>query len=129
MTKVVTIKFRSAGKHYNFNARDFELTKGDRVIVETDRGRALGTVVTEPAEIDPESEKRELKSVLRLATEEDLQLAETNSAREETAFRYCRSKVRILVRRLKNHFLFHGGRTGRFPGTGQRPRPLFPHPH
>lgn len=113
MTKVVAIKFRPAGKHYDFNARDFELKKADRVIVETDRGRALGIVVAEPAEFESETEKRELKSVLRLATEEDLQLAETNAAREETAFRYCRSKIiekQMEMKMVKAEYLFDGSK-------------------
>ncbi len=113
MTKVVTIKFRTAGKHYDFNARDFELDTGDRVIVETDRGRALGSVVAKPVEIDIDAEKRELKNVLRLATDEDLQLAATNSAREETAFRYCRSKIserQMEMKLVKAEYLFDGSK-------------------
>ena len=113
MTKVATIKFRTAGKHYDFNARDFELKTGDRVIVETDRGRALGAIVSEPVDVDPDTDKRELKSILRLATEEDLQLAETNAAREETAFRYCRSKIlerRMEMKLVKAEYLFDGSK-------------------
>ena len=113
MTKVVTIKFRTAGKHYDFNARDFELDAGDRVIVETDRGRALGSVVAKPVEVDTETDKRELKNVLRLATDEDLQLAATNSAREETAFRYCRSKIlerQMEMKLVKAEYLFDGSK-------------------
>jgi len=113
MMRIVTIKFRTAGKHYDFNARDFELKTGDRVIVETDRGRALGSVVSDPVEYDPKDEKREFKSVLRLATEEDLQMAVTNSAREETAFRYCRSKIserQMEMKLVKAEYLFDGSK-------------------
>jgi cell fate regulator YaaT (PSP1 superfamily) len=113
MTRVVTIKFRNAGKHYNFNARDFELQNGDQVIVETDRGRALGSVVTSPVEVDTDTDKRELKNVLRVATEEDLQLADTNAAREETAFRYCRTKIlerQMEMKLVKAEYLFDGSK-------------------
>ncbi len=113
MTRVVTIKFRNAGKHYDFNARDFELARGDRVIVETDRGRALGTVVAAPADIDSDAEKRDLKSILRIASEEDLQLSETNAAREETAFNYCRAKIierRMEMKLVKAEYLFDGSK-------------------
>jgi cell fate regulator YaaT (PSP1 superfamily) len=51
MIRLVPIKFRAAGRHYDFNALDFELRAGDRVVVETDRGRALGTVVEPPREV------------------------------------------------------------------------------
>ena len=113
MTRVVTIKFRTAGKQYDFNARDFELKPGDKVIVETDRGRALGSVVLTPSELDGAAEKRELKNVTRQATEEDLQLAETNAAREETAFRYCRAKVierQMEMKMVKAEYLFDGSK-------------------
>lgn len=113
MSIIVTIKFRTAGKHYDFNARDFELDTGDRVVVETDRGRALGIVVAPPVEADINAEKRELKSVLRLATEEDLQLAATNAAREEEAFRYCKTKIserRMEMKLVKAEYLFDGSK-------------------
>ena len=113
MTRVVTIKFRDAGKHYDFNARDFELGRGDKVIVETDRGRALGTVVAAQADGDSDTEKRDLKNVLRIASDEDLQLAETNAAREETAFSYCRTKIlerRMEMKLVKAEYLFDGSK-------------------
>ncbi|PLX99319.1 MAG: hypothetical protein C0623_09595 [Desulfuromonas sp.] len=113
MTRVATIKFRTAGKHYNFNAREIELKAGDQVIVETDRGRALGSVVVEPTEIDQTSENRELKNVLRIATEEDLQLASTNAEREEDALRYCKSKVierNMAMKMVKAEYLFDGSK-------------------
>lgn len=113
MTRVATIKFRTAGKHYDFNAREIELETGDRVIVETDRGRALGIIVSGPVEIDTESEKRELKNIIRLATEEDMQLATTNAAREETALRYCRSRViekKMEMKLVKAEYLFDGSK-------------------
>ncbi len=113
MTRTVTIKFRTAGKHYDFNARDFDLKAGDQVIVETDRGRALGSVVTPPVEADDNSAKRDLKSVLRVATDDDLQLAVTNAAREETAFRYCRAKIierKMEMKLVKAEYLFDGSK-------------------
>jgi len=113
MTLVATIKFRNAGKHYDFNAREIELKPGDRVIVETDRGRALGSVVGNTKEVDTNNDKRELKNVIRHATEEDLQLAETNAAREETALRYCRTKVierKMEMKLVKAEYLFDGSK-------------------
>jgi glycine/D-amino acid oxidase-like deaminating enzyme len=38
-TRLVKIKFRPAGRHYDFAAGKVPLTKGDRVVVETERGR------------------------------------------------------------------------------------------
>ncbi len=52
--------------------RDFDLKPGSRVVVETDRGRALAIVVTAPREIPDEQAPEGLKGILRLATDDDL---------------------------------------------------------
>lgn len=113
MTQIVTIKFRTAGKHYDFNAKDLPLKKGERVIVETDRGRALGIVVVPPVEKEDTDLPKGLKSVLRMATEEDLAMSATNAAREETALRYCKERVRernMEMKLVKAEYLFDGSK-------------------
>ena len=70
MIRIVPLKFQQAGRQYNFNALSLELKAGDKVIVETDRGRAMAIAVIPPREI-PKSEAPEgLKNILRIATEE-----------------------------------------------------------
>jgi len=44
--RVVSIQFNVAGKMYDFNACTLDVKPGDRVVVETERGISLGTVVT-----------------------------------------------------------------------------------
>ena len=51
MIRIVPLKFQQAGRQYDFNALALELAAGDKVIVETDRGRAMATVVLPPREI------------------------------------------------------------------------------
>lgn len=113
MIRVVTIKFRSAGKRYDFNAQNFELKAGDRVVVETDRGRALGIVVHLSSEV-PRSEVPDgIKSVLRLATEEDLALAESNASREGDAFRFCQHRIaerKMEMKLVRAEYLFDGSK-------------------
>ena len=82
MTRIVPLKFQQAGRQYKFNAQSLELKAGDKVIVETDRGRAMAIVVIPPREIPDNEAPEGLKSILRTATEEDLALAETNTTRE-----------------------------------------------
>ena len=38
MIKVIGVRFRQAGKIYNFDPAELEIKKGDNVIVETARG-------------------------------------------------------------------------------------------
>ena len=54
MTRIVPLKFQQAGRQYDFNAQELELKAGDKVIVETDRGRAMAIVVIPPREVADE---------------------------------------------------------------------------
>lgn len=52
MTKVIGVRFRTAGKIYYFDPLKFPVKKGDHVIVETARGVEFGTVVSDIKEVD-----------------------------------------------------------------------------
>ena len=113
MTRIVSIKFRNAGKHYDFLARDLALEAGSQVVVETDRGRALGIVVATPIEKDESDLPKGMKNVLRLASEEDRALAATNASREESALRFCRQRVQergLEMKLVKAEYLFDGSK-------------------
>ena len=113
MIRIVPLKFQQAGRQYDFNALALELHAGDKVIVETDRGRAMATVVVAPREI-PESHAPEgLKNILRIATEEDLALAETNAAREKDARRYCAERIherQLEMKLVRAEYAFDGSK-------------------
>jgi len=113
MQTIVTVKFRDAGRHYFFRAPDFEISIDDQVVVETDRGKALATIVQAPREISEADLPDDLKSVLRLATEEDLSLAATNADREEDALRYCLERVKsrkMEMKLVRAEYLFDGSK-------------------
>lgn len=113
MIRIVPLKFQQAGRQYDFNAQELELKPGDKVIVETDRGRAMATVVVPPREIDDSRAPDGLKSILRLATEEDMALAETNSAREKDAHRYCLEKIssrQLEMKLVRAEYAFDGSK-------------------
>jgi len=113
MIRIVALKFQNAGRQYDFNALTFELKGGDKVIVETDRGRAMATVVTPPREIEDSKAPDGLKSVLRMATEEDLTLSQTNSAREKDAHRYCVQKInerQLEMKLVRAEYAFDGSK-------------------
>ena len=52
MTKVIGVRFRTAGKIYFFSPGKLEIKTGDKVIVETARGVEFGSVVTGPKEVE-----------------------------------------------------------------------------
>lgn len=94
MTKVIGVRFRKAGKIYFFAPGKFEIRQGDHVIVETARGVEFGSVVSGIKEIADEAITQPLKSVIRLATEEDKRNEAKNREKEKEAFEICYEKIR-----------------------------------
>ena len=94
MTIVIGVRFRPAGKIYYFAPGKFHIRQGDKVIVETARGIEFGTVVTGPKEVKDEEVMQPLKSVIRIATEEDKRAEEKNREKEKEAFEICLEKIR-----------------------------------
>ena len=93
MIKVIGVRFRTAGKIYYFDPMDFEIQKGDNVIVETARGIEFGTVVLPPKEVEEDKIIQPLKPVLRLATEKDLEQEMANKLKEREAYKICLEKI------------------------------------
>lgn len=94
MIKVTGVRFRSAGKIYYFDPADFDIKKGDNVIVETARGVEFGTVVMGIREVEDDKVVSPLKPILRMATKKDQETVERNREREKEAFDICMEKIR-----------------------------------
>lgn len=94
MTKVIGVRFRQAGKIYFFSPGKLEIKTQDRVIVETARGVEFGKVVTGPKEVEDDKITQPLKSVIRIANEEDYKKEEKNREKEKEAFNICLEKIR-----------------------------------
>lgn len=94
MNKIVGIQFKSHGKVYDFDSGHFVLKKGDKVMVITEEGPAIGCVCTEPQNRDPKAPKRPLKKVFRLATPEEVERYEKSTALEDDVYRYCYLKIK-----------------------------------
>ena len=93
MIKVVGVRFRTAGKIYYFDPKNYKIAVGDHVIVETARGVEYGTVMIAPKELPPEKVIQPLKPVLRVATPEDEKIEERNQQKEKEAFKICIEKI------------------------------------
>lgn len=94
MIKVISVRFRTAGKVYFFDPLDFEIEKGQHVIVETARGVEYGLVVGGIREVDESKVVSPLKPVLRIATPEDDAQDARNQERKAEAFAVCLEKIR-----------------------------------
>ena len=93
MTKIVGIRFRTAGKIYYFDPADFDLDMAMHVIVETARGIEMGTILIPPKEVDDDQVVSPLKPVIRVATDEDEKTVERNKEKEKEAFSICKEKI------------------------------------
>ena len=94
MTRVIGVRFRTAGKIYYFDPGKLDIKKGSHVIVETARGIEYGTVVGEPKEVEDDKVIQPLKSVLRVATPKDDEQEAANKEKEKDAFKICLEKIR-----------------------------------
>lgn len=94
MVKVIGVRFRQAGKIYNFDPLDFKIEVGNHVIVETARGIEYGKVVQSVQEKNEKDVIMPLKPVIRVATEEDDKIAKQNKDKEKKAFFICKEKIK-----------------------------------
>ena len=92
--KVIGVRFRRAGKIYNFDPGVIEVKKDQRVIVEAAWGSEIGTVVYTDKEVgdDPET-LANVKRLYRIATADDLLREGRNREKEANAFRICEEKI------------------------------------
>ena len=113
MTKVIGVRFRQAGKIYFFSPGKLHVKQGDKVIVETARGVEFGSVVTGPKEVKDEEITQPLKSVIRVATEEDKRNEEKNREKEKEAFDICLEKIRkheLDMKLINAEYTFDGNK-------------------
>lgn len=72
MENVVGVVLNGKGKTYYFSSNNFDLKIGDSVIVETEKGLQYGQVVIDKSNMDKKNIGFELKSVIRIATKDDI---------------------------------------------------------
>ena len=93
MTSVISVKFKEGGRAYYFSPDGKTYNIGDNVIVETSNGNAFGFVSKGNHEVSDESIVGELKKVLRVANEKDLNRIKENKEKEKEALVICEKKV------------------------------------
>ena len=101
MPDVLGIRFKPCGKVYDFEVNGLEVREGDHVIVESDFGLSLGKVIKGRRTI--EKGERELKRVVRAATEEDFRTKEENKQLEKEARGQNKEAIKALeiVKKIK----------------------------
>jgi cell fate regulator YaaT (PSP1 superfamily) len=91
LANVAGVKFRDAGTIYEFDAEDKSYARGDRVVVESERGPLVGTIAVASRRLpvlDP------LRRILRPATTADEKARDRNLAKERDAYLFCKQRIR-----------------------------------
>ncbi len=94
MTEIVSVRFKDSGKVYYFSPGKFKINTGQYVVVETARGIECAKAVSGNKEVEDDSIVSPLKSVVRVATQDDLDVLESNREKEKEAYDICAGKIK-----------------------------------
>lgn len=113
MAEIIGVRFKPVGKTYYFDPQDFEINKGDNVIVETSRGIEYGTVVVGRKEINDDELLKPIKPIMRPAQQEDHERYRENRKKEKEAFDICAEKIKrhgLEMKLIEVEYTFDGSK-------------------
>ena len=93
MTEVISVKFKNRGKSYFFAPNGKTVKSGEQVIVETSKGLEIADCCHGNHMVEDTAVVQPLRPVIRIATHDDLRVAEINKQREKEAFEICQQKI------------------------------------
>lgn len=116
MPTVIPVKFKYAARDLWFDVAGIEALEGDHVICATERGHEIGLATADPREMSSEDLDRvtnhaQLRPVLRVASDEDLDHAEELAELGEKAlpvFRRLVSQSGLDMKPVGVEYLFDG---------------------
>ena len=93
MIEVISVKFKNRGKCYFFAPNGLQIRTGDKVIVETAKGLEIADCCHGNHMAEDTAVVQPLRSVVRIATVDDLRVEEINKKREKEALVICAKKI------------------------------------
>ena len=111
LPKIVAVSLQQTGHLYNFLSGDRELRRGERVLVESEAGARVGTVEIEPHEPAQTIDLKQLRNIIRIASDHDFHLEQENLSREANARRLCVERIRerrIQMKLVNAEYTFDG---------------------
>ncbi len=93
LVEVIGVSFRNNTKIYYFSPKGIKAEVGQFVIVETSRGIEYGKVLIANKIVPVSETVTPLKSIIRLATEDDRERNEKNRLLEQDAMEICKQKI------------------------------------
>lgn len=114
MPQIATIRFRPKTRGYSFEASHLpDLVPGDIVLVETNRGRDMGEVITAPREATSREAAADLATVVRRATGPEVLRLQRFRAQEPEALRRCQTlarEMKLPMKVLQAEYNYDGSR-------------------
>jgi cell fate regulator YaaT (PSP1 superfamily) len=110
---VVGVQFRPVGQVYRYDAGTLALERGDRVVVQADRGTSLGTVTGLPRPVAGKDLPSPLPRILRKADQRELAREEANQRRARDAQKICVHRIRerrLPMKLIKAESTFDGAK-------------------
>lgn len=93
MTEIIGVRFKDVGKIYYFSPAGNKIECGSHVIVETARGMECGEVVIANRKVEDSKVVQPLKSIIRIATEKDLETQKKNREKEQEIMKVFTQKI------------------------------------
>ncbi len=97
--RLVGVRFKPCGRVYAYLMGKEDLKRGDPVVVESLFGVTIGTVVGYIE--DRDEAPKELKQVIRKATEDDFRQSEENRSLAEDARLFCLERIKVRGLKMK----------------------------
>ncbi len=113
MTEVISVKFKDGGKEYYFDPAGNTVKIGDKIIVEMQKGKEMGTIAKGNHSVEDDKIVQPLRKMLRFATKRDFEKIEENKAKEAEAIKICEEKIKnhkLDMKLVRAEYAFDGGR-------------------
>ncbi|WP_415718023.1 regulatory iron-sulfur-containing complex subunit RicT [Maridesulfovibrio sp.] len=93
MSQILGVKFNDFGQIYYFSSGPFVVREGHSVIVKTEQGMGLGKVFVVQQDLPEDISEDSIKSIYRLAGDEDLEAEAENKELARAAHRFCKNCI------------------------------------
>ena len=93
MTEIISVRFKPGGKQYYFDPQGQTVQTGQGVILETARGLEYGECTRGNHMVEDTAVVQPLRTVVRVATDKDIETVQQNKEKEEKAFKVCQEKI------------------------------------
>ncbi|MBS5150921.1 MAG: stage 0 sporulation family protein [Butyricicoccus pullicaecorum] len=90
---VIGVRFKRVGKVYYFDPCGLTVKSGQHVIVETARGIECGACAMGNTDVPESDVVSPLKKIIRIATEDDLEIMRSNEQQAHEAYQIARRKI------------------------------------